>query len=65
MDRPLTALVAEEKKTATRYNKLLSRTTGQFTIKNVKVHVMNINKDGIPNEISTNRAMPVPTMTHG
>lgn len=56
--RPL-ALVTEYRKTLTGYNKVLSHTTGPFTVKDVKNHVITAGVDGIPNTKSIDRDTPV------
>lgn len=63
--RPLRALIAEEKKTSKRCNKVLLRTKGPFFVIYVKRHVIIIDEDSIPNFTHPSAsATPVPTEVH-
>lgn len=64
VNRPPFALIAEEKKTTTRYKKLLSSMTGLFTVMGVKGLIISIDKNGIANTIFIDRATPVLTKDH-
>lgn len=53
VSRTALSLIAEEKKNWTRYNKILLRATGPFTVMDVESRFIIIDKDGVPNTIST------------
>lgn len=64
VNRPSLSFLAAHQKRSKRYNKRLPHTTGLFTVMNVKIHVITIDKNGTLTTISTNGAMPVPTKIH-
>lgn len=61
VDGPPLTLVEDDTKTSQQCNKLLSQTTSLFTVMDVERHVISINKNGIPNNISFDTVTPVPT----
>lgn len=56
-----TTLNAGDKKTSAQYNKLLFGTVLPFDFMDFRVHVITVNKKGIPNTRPIDRATPVPT----
>lgn len=60
----LRSFSSQKAKTSTRYNKLLSRITGPFTVAHVKSHVIKNDRTGTPDTISIDRAKPVPTLAY-
>lgn len=65
VDHPPPGFLEDEKKSSTKYIKLLLRTMVLFTVMGLKSHVITIVEVGIPNTIFIERATHVPTKTHG
>lgn len=64
VNSPPNAFIADDKKTLTEYEKLLSGTTGPFAAMDVRGNVTTIDENGIPIAISMDRATSVPTKNH-
>lgn len=61
MQRPPLTSIAEDKKTSTRYRKLLQRTKVSFKVLDVKIHDISIDENGIQITISIDGAMSMLT----
>lgn len=59
VNRPPLNILPVDRRTFTKYSKLMPRTTGPFKLLDVQDHVMLIDKNSIAKSVSIDRATPV------
>lgn len=59
VNRPPLTILAADRQSSAKYNKLISHTTVPFKILKVRYDILNIDENGISNTISVHRATPV------